>query len=102
MLVAVPAMCRAVRNSYPGSLRLRGHTEQSRSQLLLTRRLVYTWDWEEEAHAVGETLVTVDLEAVGNSTQLTFTHERFPNAEAAGEHEQGWGSCLNRLEGILK
>lgn len=66
------------------------------------RRLVYTWDWEEEDHAVGETLVTVDLETVGQATRLTLTHERFPSAEAASEHEQGWGRCLNRLEETLR
>lgn len=65
------------------------------------KRLVYSWDWEEQEHAVGETLVTVDFEAVGDATQVTLVHERFPTAEAAGQHEQGWGSCLNRLEAAL-
>ncbi|MDH3297416.1 MAG: SRPBCC domain-containing protein [Gemmatimonadota bacterium] len=64
-------------------------------------RLVYSWEWEEPEHAVGETLVTVDFEAVGDSTQVTLSHERFPSPEAAGAHEQGWGSCLNRLDAAL-
>ncbi len=42
------------------------------------------------------------LETVGQETRLILTHERFPGAEAASEHEQGWGSCLNRLEEILR
>lgn len=64
-------------------------------------RLVYTWDWEEPEHATGETLVTVDFAPVGDSTQVTLVHDRFPNAEAADAHEQGWGSCLNQLEASL-
>lgn len=65
-------------------------------------RLVYTWDWEEADHAVGETLVSVDFAPVGGSTRVTLVHDRFPNAEAAIAHEQGWGSCLNQLEAALR
>lgn len=65
------------------------------------KRLVYTWEWEEPEHAVGETLVTVEFEAVGDDTRVTLVHDRFPNAEAAGAHEEGWGSCLRRLEAAL-
>ena len=64
-------------------------------------RLVYTWDWEEPEHAVGETLVTVEFEAIGNATQVTLVHDRFPNADAASAHDEGWGSCLDRLEAAL-
>ncbi len=62
------------------------------------RRLSYTWMWEEGDHDVGETLVTVEFNDLGGSTEVVLTHERFPNAEATAAHEQGWGSCLNRLE----
>ena len=65
------------------------------------RRLVYTWDWEEEEYRVGETIVTVDFNAIGDATEVVITHELFPNAEAKDGHEQGWTSCLNRLEGLF-
>lgn len=61
-------------------------------------RLVYTWDWEEEDHAVGETLVTVEFNEMGGSTEVVLTHELFPNGEAKKAHEEGWSSCLDRLE----
>jgi uncharacterized protein YndB with AHSA1/START domain len=63
--------------------------------------LVYTWSWEQADHDVGETLVTVDFNDKGGSTEVVLTHERFPNPEAKEAHEQGWGSCLNRLEGVV-
>lgn len=59
-------------------------------------RLVYTWDWEEES--MGETLVTVEFNDLGGSTEVVINHELFPNPEAKGDHEKGWTSCLNRLE----
>lgn len=64
-------------------------------------RLVYTWSWEQADHDVGETLVTVEFSDKGGSTEVVLTHERFPNGEAKEAHEQGWGSCLNRLEGMF-
>jgi uncharacterized protein YndB with AHSA1/START domain len=63
------------------------------------RRLVYTWDWEEES--IGETIVTVEFNDLGGSTEVMVTHELFPNAEAKVGHEEGWTSCLNRLERLF-
>lgn len=65
------------------------------------RRLVYTWEWEEEEHAVGETLVTVEFKDLDGATEVVLTHERFPSAEAKSGHEQGWTSCFNRLERLF-
>jgi len=62
------------------------------------RRLVFTWDWDEEEHAVGETVVTVELRKIDGGTELVLTHEGFPTAEARDGHEEGWASCLDRLE----
>lgn len=64
-------------------------------------RLVYTWSWEEEEYDVGETLVTVEFNDLGGSTEVVITHERFPTSQARDDHEQGWTSCLNRLESVF-
>jgi uncharacterized protein YndB with AHSA1/START domain len=59
-------------------------------------RLVFTWAWEGEAMA--DTRVTVSLRAVGDSTELTLTHERFPDVDTRDQHAQGWAGCLTLLE----
>ncbi len=64
-------------------------------------RLVYTWDWEEESHKVGETLVTVEFNDLGGSTEVVLAHELFPSVEAKTAHEQGWTSCLDRLQAMF-
>lgn len=61
-------------------------------------RLVYTWDWAEDEHRVGRTLVTVEFNDRGGSTEVVLTHEGFPGPEAKVGHEKGWTSTLNRLE----
>ncbi len=65
-------------------------------------RLVYTWDWVEEDYHMGiETVVTVELSAIGEHTEVLLTHELFPAEEAVQGHSEGWTSCLNRLEGLF-
>jgi uncharacterized protein YndB with AHSA1/START domain len=63
-------------------------------------RLVYTWSWQEEEHDVGETRVTVEFKERGGSTEVVLTHELLPNDDSKLAHEQGWASCLNRLEAL--
>ena len=65
-------------------------------------RLSYTWGWEEPGNDHYETLVTVEFHERGSATEVVLIHERFPDAELAGKHTDGWTSCLNRLEGVFQ
>ena len=65
-------------------------------------RLVYSWGWDEKEHDVGETLVTVEFIEMSDATEIVLTHERFPGSEARDDHDQGWVSCLNRLEALFE
>lgn len=64
-------------------------------------RLSYTWRWDEKEHDYGDTLVTVEFNGLGGSTEIVLTHEGFPNGEARDGHDQGWTSCLGRLEELM-
>ena len=62
-------------------------------------RLAFTWDWDNPAERVGETLVTVEFNDVGdNTTEVVLTHERFVDAARASSHEQGWIQLLRLLD----
>jgi uncharacterized protein YndB with AHSA1/START domain len=64
-------------------------------------RIVYTWDWKEDAHRMGvETIVTVEFTPVEGGTEVRLTHEGFPTAEVKTAHEEGWTPCLARLSGL--
>lgn len=65
------------------------------------RRLVYTWDWREASHAVGETLITVELAKKGDATELVLVHEGFPSVEAKNSHDEGWGACVMHFEALF-
>lgn len=63
-----------------------------------TERLVYTWMWEPpDPHAGMETLVTVELRADNEETELTLRHERFTSDDARDRHLGGWTGALERL-----
>ncbi|MEO6526356.1 MAG: SRPBCC domain-containing protein [Gemmatimonadaceae bacterium] len=62
-------------------------------------RLAFTWDWENPAMSVGETLVAIELRDAGDgTTDVVLTHSRFPSAERATSHEQGWMQLLALVE----
>ena len=68
-------------------------------QVLPGRKLVFTWTWEGSD---ATTRVTVELcELAGDETELTLTHEGFPDNESRSKHEDGWNGCLGRLESLL-
>lgn len=61
-------------------------------------RLAFTWDWEDPASRVGETLVTVEFKNAGDRrTEVVLTHERFADADRMARHEQGWTDLLSLL-----
>ena len=64
-------------------------------------RLVYTWQWEDDAEGTGETLVIVEFKDLGPRTEVTLTHERFPDTAAVARHTDGWNGCLIRLGELL-
>ena len=63
-------------------------------------RIIFTWqgacDFEPN-----ETLVTVEFFSVGDTTQVTLTHQRFSTEDSRQRHEHGWTGCLDRLGRIL-
>lgn len=65
------------------------------------KRLVYTWDWKEEAHRMGETLVTVEFRKKAGATEVVLLHEGFPAVEAKDGHEQGWTACLDHFTALF-
>jgi uncharacterized protein YndB with AHSA1/START domain len=61
-------------------------------------RLVFTWRWDGDAD---ETLVTMELVAAPDGTELLLTHERFAGDGDRDNHAKGWQDCLDRLPAWL-
>jgi uncharacterized protein YndB with AHSA1/START domain len=63
-------------------------------------RLAFTWSWDHDDY--GESFVTVDFRALGQSnfTEVTLTHELLPE-RAIEDHRKGWEECYDMLEAAL-
>jgi uncharacterized protein YndB with AHSA1/START domain len=68
-------------------------------EVSLNRKLVYTWAWKSTPER--ESLVTLELRAVGGGTELRLRHEQFFDAAARDRHQHGWDGCIGRLERLL-
>lgn len=61
-------------------------------------KLSFTWEWANPAHSAVESLVTVELKALGESTELTLVHALLSNQKERDSHALGWNATLDRLE----
>ena len=69
------------------------------TEVVENERLTYTWQWESSDE---ETLVTVEFRGSDSDrTEVNITHTRFSTAALRDDHEQGWTSCIAKLEALL-
>ena len=69
-------------------------------EVVPTERLSYTWAWQHEP-GVPPSLVEVRFAPSGTGTTVLLRHTGFTTEEAVTGHDEGWTSCLGRLEGSL-
>jgi uncharacterized protein YndB with AHSA1/START domain len=65
------------------------------------RRLVFTWTSEGNI-VVRDSVVTIELRAMGAQTELLLTHDLDPETDAGRAHAEGWEGCLANLERYLE
>jgi uncharacterized protein YndB with AHSA1/START domain len=64
-------------------------------EVVENRRLVFTWT----RHGMPEleSLVTIELTAVPDGTQLDFLHDHFPDVASRDDHQGGWLPTFAKL-----
>jgi uncharacterized protein YndB with AHSA1/START domain len=62
-------------------------------------KLAFTWCGLENPAEI--TLVTVEIVARGDESDLVITHERFTKAEVAQRYENGWGTIAQKFAACL-
>ncbi len=67
-----------------------------------SRRLAFTWAWEENGVRGHETIVELDFLPSGRNTRLVLQQRRFETAESRDRHTHGWGSSFNCLDQFLQ
>jgi len=67
-------------------------------EIIPNKKIVFTWN----SHVVSGTLVTVELHEVAEKTEITLTHDLFPNDEVREKHQNGWTGCLDNLQNFFQ
>ena len=73
-----------------------GHYEE----VVRHRRLVFTWAWASTPERISR--VSIDFVAGDAGTALHFVHDRFFDEQARANHERGWSSLFEHLDGFLR
>ena len=74
---------------------------ESRGEYLEVRapeRLAMTWRWLGDEDEGGDSRIEIDLRAVEEGTELTFTHSRLASEATRVSHEGGWSGALDKLQ----
>ena len=64
-------------------------------------RLAYTFRWEDPDPDDRETVVTLSLRDLGDSTELVFAQSTFAVEGRRALHEEGWTDALDRLQELM-
>lgn len=66
-------------------------------EVVPNEKIVFTWN----SHVVEDTVVTVTLSEMGDSTEVKLVHEFMPNKKALEGHTKGWTVILERLDNTV-
>lgn len=61
------------------------------------RRVAFTWRWMVGGDDPGESRVEITLRAIGDGTELTFSHSLLHDESTRRSHEGGWTGALQKL-----
>lgn len=65
--------------------------------ILPNEKIVFTWILPDGV----ETVISLDIHEVEGKSEITLSHEAFPNADVRNRFYDGWQNCLNHLEELL-
>jgi uncharacterized protein YndB with AHSA1/START domain len=79
-----------------------GRTHTARGvyrEVIPPTRLAFTWEWDDPAHRIGDTLVLVEIRRVSDSmSEVILTHEGFTDPARVPGHIDGWTQLIRLLD----
>ena len=70
-------------------------------EIIEAQRIAMTFRWIENGADMDETLLTIEIRARDDGTDLTLIHERLPDIPIRDAHAAGWQGCLECLQAFL-
>jgi len=63
-------------------------------------KLIYTWQWMAGVDEYkNKTQITIEFKEVDEGTEMTFIHEGFESEQQKIDHNKGWSSSFDSLDG---
>lgn len=67
-------------------------------EIIPPEKIVFTWN----SAIVTNSIVTVELKDLGDSTEVWITHDRLETQELRDMHTFGWEGCVENLQAFLE
>ena len=67
-------------------------------EIIRPERVILSWRWKGGLEDPGESRLEIELRAIPEGTELTFTHAQLRNEESRRSHVAGWTGALDKLE----
>ena len=67
-------------------------------EIIRPERVILSWRWKGGLEDPGESRLEIELRAIPEGTELTFTHAQLRSEESRRSHEAGWTGALDKLE----
>jgi uncharacterized protein YndB with AHSA1/START domain len=65
------------------------------------RKVVYTWNNTSTEFPAKDTIVTVEFNDNGDTTEILLAHERFTVPVSVEGHSMGWGTALDKFAALF-
>lgn len=71
--------------------------------IIKNQKIIFTWNVIDMQDTLNthETLITVEFHNKNGKTEISLSHENFPNQELRTRYYESWQGCLNNLEKFL-
>jgi len=70
-------------------------------EIVPNKKLVYTWTSTSEEYPAVDTVVTVEFNETGATTELVLKHSKFDRPISVQGHSVGWGAALDKFEALF-
>jgi len=71
-------------------------------EIISPSRLVFTYEDGSGKGRLGETIVSITFNKIGNKTQMVFRQTNFPTTEIRDSHHGGWSSAFECLRDFIE
>ncbi len=71
-------------------------------EVILNKKLVYTWNSDSAEYPAADTLITVEFIERGKGTEIVLEHKNFALEKSVEGHSLGWTAAFNKITELVE